>query len=322
MDIIHFPLHPEARPDKVVFVKGTIEDPNGDAIKNGKVQIKDELTGKVHEAIVDQETGEYIAAISIKDPAKKELAKETVILKIGDDEVEVEYGSKIEKVNGKEQVIAPGAEVITIKNKQFVLNKGDLVRKVNGEPAIVPKGHEVVEQNNKQIIIPKKIDLSAAKEHNFLITATGNNLAFNTESLVLKESEFEKPKTVSGQKIKIQKINKGEAIRLNEVNFTTNSNVLNTTSMAVLDKLVDFLNAMPTMKIAIHGHTDDKGDAMDNLKLSQRRAKEVMDYLIYNGIDAKRLNYNGFGSSEPKVTNKTEKDRAINRRVEFIILGM
>jgi outer membrane protein OmpA-like peptidoglycan-associated protein len=92
--------------------------------------------------------------------------------------------------------------------------------------------------------------------------------------------------------------------------------------MSIIDELKTYLQSKPTMKIAIYGHTDNVGNANDNIVLSQSRAKEVMEYLISQGIDAKRLAYEGFGANKPKASNATEEGRAINRRVEFIILEL
>ena len=56
-------------------------------------------------------------------------------------------------------------------------------------------------------------------------------------------------------------------------------------------------------------------------KLSQERAKSVVDYLIEEDVNQTRLSYAGYGSEKPLTTNSTEGGRAINRRVEFLILG-
>ena len=92
--------------------------------------------------------------------------------------------------------------------------------------------------------------------------------------------------------------------------------------MDILDELVVFLNLKNNMKIAIHGHTDNRGDAAENIALSKERAKSVMDFLISNGVDQSRLTYNGFGSLKPKSSNSTENGRLVNRRVEFVIKSL
>ena len=73
----------------------------------------------------------------------------------------------------------------------------------------------------------------------------------------------------------------------------------------------------PTYTIRIEGHTDDIGDAQENLALSQNRASEVKEYLIELGIEASRLSSVGYGESQPKFPNNNSTNRMKNRRTEF-----
>ena len=88
-----------------------------------------------------------------------------------------------------------------------------------------------------------------------------------------------------------------------------------------MDKLIQLLNDNPTLKIEIGGHTDTIGKAPDNLKLSQNRAKAVVDYLINKKIAAARLTSKGFGSTKPVASNKTEEGRSMNRRTEMKVVS-
>ena len=78
----------------------------------------------------------------------------------------------------------------------------------------------------------------------------------------------------------------------------------------------------PSVTIRINGYTDNVGNGADNLKLSEDRAKAVVNYLISQGINAKRLTSQGFGESQPVADNSTEEGRALNRRTEFIVTGL
>lgn len=89
-----------------------------------------------------------------------------------------------------------------------------------------------------------------------------------------------------------------------------------------LQNLLAILKSHPNMKIEVRGHTDGHGSIDYNQRLSENRAKAVVDYLISKGIDAKRLQFNGFGKSMPIDTNATEEGRAHNRRVEFKVLSL
>ena len=75
-------------------------------------------------------------------------------------------------------------------------------------------------------------------------------------------------------------------------------------------------------KVIITGHTDNKGTAAYNKKLSLRRANSVRDYLVSLGVDAKKLVVRGEGLSKPVADNKTEEGRAQNRRVEIEVVGL
>ena len=67
----------------------------------------------------------------------------------------------------------------------------------------------------------------------------------------------------------------------------------------------------------ICGHTDSKGSHQYNIDLSYRRANSVVEYAVSKGIPQKRFSIMAYGKTKPIAENKTEKGRAINRRVEF-----
>jgi OOP family OmpA-OmpF porin len=100
--------------------------------------------------------------------------------------------------------------------------------------------------------------------------------------------------------------------------FDFDKAVIKTDFYPVLDETKIIFDQYPTMKVAIEGHADSKGTDAYNQKLSERRAKAVMMYLINSvGIDASRLTAVGYGESRPAYPNDTEELRALNRRVEF-----
>lgn len=75
-------------------------------------------------------------------------------------------------------------------------------------------------------------------------------------------------------------------------------------SEEALDAMIVMLNDNPTISVEFGAHADRKGSEDYNLKLSERRAKSVVDYLVEGGIDPERLSYKGYGKSEPKVVSK------------------
>ena len=88
-------------------------------------------------------------------------------------------------------------------------------------------------------------------------------------------------------------------------------------SKLLFDNAIKVLNINSGLTVEIQGHTDDVGTADYNLKLSERRAQAVKDYLVARGINPSRLTVKGFGMSNPSVPNDSEKGRAYNRRVFF-----
>jgi len=115
-------------------------------------------------------------------------------------------------------------------------------------------------------------------------------------------------------------IQKGRIILLASVDFASGKSVIQARSFPLLDQVARVLREHPEIeRVRIEGHTDDRGKADANRKLSQARAEAVRAYLVKQGIEEARLEAQGFGPDRPIASNKTEKGRATNRRVEFVI---
>ena len=113
---------------------------------------------------------------------------------------------------------------------------------------------------------------------------------------------------------------KGNTYTLTRIYFNSSNADFIEKSTVELDELVEVLKEFPSIIIKIKGHTDNVGNYLANMALSKERAKNVYSYLIDKGIDPNRLSYDGYGSSMPFTDNFTEEDKAINRRVEFVIM--
>lgn len=87
-----------------------------------------------------------------------------------------------------------------------------------------------------------------------------------------------------------------------------------------LDKVARLLREKTAKNIALEGHTDNVGTAEYNLDLSRRRAESVRDAFLARGVPAERMATAGFGFDKPVAPNDTEIGRALNRRVEVIVL--
>jgi outer membrane protein OmpA-like peptidoglycan-associated protein len=112
-----------------------------------------------------------------------------------------------------------------------------------------------------------------------------------------------------------------QAIRLDHIQFETGSAKLTAESKYELDNIIELLTNNSTMRIEIDGHTDNTGNAAENLILSNNRAAAVKEYLVNKGIDGARLVATGFGQTKPIDSNDTDAGRKNNRRTEFKILS-
>jgi outer membrane protein OmpA-like peptidoglycan-associated protein len=118
---------------------------------------------------------------------------------------------------------------------------------------------------------------------------------------------------------KLQPIEVGTTVNLNDVLFEQGKTNLLTQSYPELDLVVSFLKTNPKVKIELAGHTDNRGIPSQNVKLSQARVDKVKSYLVSKGIEGKRISGKGYGGSKPIASNETEETRQLNRRVEFTI---
>lgn len=114
----------------------------------------------------------------------------------------------------------------------------------------------------------------------------------------------------------------GDVVILNDLFFEFDKSVILQQSYQTLKHLLALLSRYPKMRIEVQGHTDSQGTASYNQRLSERRAKAVVDYLVAKGVSPKRLEYCGYGDTQPIADNQTDEGRAQNRRVAFTVRSM
>ncbi len=119
----------------------------------------------------------------------------------------------------------------------------------------------------------------------------------------------------------LAKVERGQIVILQQVNFATAKDVILPSSRPVLEAVARILEASKEIRhLSIQGHTDSIGKPEANRNLSENRAKSVKAWLVKHGIAADRLESHGFGQTRPIAVNLTDRGRAANRRVEFHIL--
>lgn len=148
-------------------------------------------------------------------------------------------------------------------------------------------------------------------------------LYVNKENYLFESISFDNLNSDSAGQINIdfylKPVKAGASTVLNNIFFDTDQYELKEKSKTELNKLISFLERNPSVKIHIIGYTDDVGSKSYNDDLSLNRANEVYNFLIDNNIPSQRLTFKGLGSSNPIVPNDSEKNRQLNRRIEFSI---
>lgn len=209
-----------------------------------------------------------------------------------------------------------------IRPEPVLLVKG----KVLNSKTLAPIQTNIVIHNlstNEEVGIAQSNHLTGDYE---IILPSGGKYAFYAEKkdfYSVRESQLLQSLdtyTIFTQDLLLTPMKKGQQIQLNNIFFVRSKAVLLPASLPELNRLAEILHENPKLKIQIEGHTDNTGDAQENLQLSLERADKIKSYLTQKGISPKRLHAKGYGQTKPLNKNLTETEKKINRRVEFIIL--
>lgn len=121
-----------------------------------------------------------------------------------------------------------------------------------------------------------------------------------------------KIKVVSEEYVSISNLN---------IHFATGKHTINEEGLPALDEWFQQLKDNPKLTIEIAAHTDNVGDDLSNMRLSQRRANSAKEYLESKGIEKNRIVSKGYGEAKPKASNDTTEGKAENRRVEIRVIS-
>lgn len=210
-----------------------------------------------------------------------------------------------------------------LRPSQSLYVKGKVFDKKTGKS--LPCKIELINNSNGTVISNIQTDekgeyfitLPTNKDYTFTVNRKG--YLFYSEVFELKTKLAD---SVYKKDIALEPVEINNSIVLKHIQFESNAATLLPSSKIELEKLLQLLTDNPTIKVEISGHTDNTGKEPENLKLSNARAKAVVDFLIGKNIAASRLTYKGYGSSKPIADNKTEQGKALNRRTECKIIGL
>ena len=208
----------------------------------------------------------------------------------------------------------------TLQPENVMWLKGKITDNVSGEPVVAGITYTLVGKSKMEaqsssnaagqyaIILPERGD------YQLIISANGYLRMDTLINLQVLDDDMEAVRNFS-----LVPLQKGVIVQMRNILFKVNSDALEDTSFAELNRIAQFLLLNPGVSVEIRGHTNGVcGDAYC-LQLSTQRAKTVMDYLVQQGVPANRLTYAGYGKSLPIASNSTPEGRQANQRVEFMI---
>jgi outer membrane protein OmpA-like peptidoglycan-associated protein/Tol biopolymer transport system component len=214
-------------------------------------------------------------------------------------------------------------KAVEIPAAQITLLKGIITDAMTQKP--LEAEIELVDNLKNEVLATFKSNSKSGKYLVSLPSGKNYGIAVKAEGYLFHSENFDIPAIADYQEVykdvQLKNVAVGSKIVLRNIFFDTGKYSLRPESTNELERLIKLLNDVPTLKIEISGHTDNRGSTEMNQVLSQNRAKAVVEYLIANGINKDRLEFAGYGLTQPVATNDTDAGRQENRRTEFKILS-
>jgi outer membrane protein OmpA-like peptidoglycan-associated protein/tetratricopeptide (TPR) repeat protein len=218
-----------------------------------------------------------------------------------------------------EYVIEP---IVQIRTSLVVTIAGMVVDKASQQP--VQAKISIVDNNKGKVVAEfesnsetGRFTATVPEGANYGMTITATGYMFQSENLDIPYGS----KKEHNRFIELAPLDVNSTIALRNVFFEYGASQPMPSSRHELEQLYKMLASQPTVKIEISGHTDNRGSEEANMRLSNLRAKSVVDYLVKAGIDPERLSYIGYGLTKPVATNVTVEGRRMNRRTEIRIIS-
>lgn len=134
-----------------------------------------------------------------------------------------------------------------------------------------------------------------------------------------QKDAMNKLNALQSQMIQVTKDARGIILSMSDILFDVGKASLMNDLKTSLAKVAGILSVYQQFKVSIEGHTDNTGSEEFNMKLSEQRATNVMNFLVEQGIKADRLTAKGYGMTMPVADNSTKEGRQKNRRVDLVI---
>jgi outer membrane protein OmpA-like peptidoglycan-associated protein len=182
---------------------------------------------------------------------------------------------------------------------------------------------EIIEEHVFNSTSPKTIKLEEDTDYIILAEKEGfltKREGFTMYGRSVPQALLKKPvtDTTFTTEITLEQIFIGKTFRLENIYYDLDKYDIRPDAALELDKLVQILKDNPLIKIELGSHTDVRGSDVYNIRLSQRRAEAVINYLAIKGTSKERLTAKGYGETELIIANaKNEEEHQVNRRTEF-----
>jgi outer membrane protein OmpA-like peptidoglycan-associated protein len=211
------------------------------------------------------------------------------------------------------------AEVVTVTKESGVTQVVETEKQVEKEVEVVTTVETEVEK-----IVEKEVQVAAPVEDlkNVKDTIEENAHKSRFEELSLDYiPDIDRQVLINKVKAYLsEKLKQNLSVSFKTVFFDYNKSELSILTIHELYTLIEFLKENPNTKVEVVGNTDNVGSWSKNLTLSQQRAQQVYNFLVYNGISSDRMYYYGRSSAIPLAKYDTDENRAKNRRVEVILI--
>ncbi len=211
---------------------------------------------------------------------------------------------------------------VPIKVMRLTVVKGTVTEYGSGKP--LNATIEIVDNETQEVVQVVKTNATTGEYMVMLPSGKNYGMSVNAKGHMFHSENFDIPAAQGYQEIRkdiqLMPVNPGSKVVLRNVFFDFNSATLKPESYAELNRLAQILKQYPGIVVEISGHTDNIGSFQYNMKLSQKRAEAVVEYLIAQGVPPESLVAKGYGPTKPIAPNDTEEGRALNRRVEAKVL--
>lgn len=220
------------------------------------------------------------------------------------DIMRIRFKEEIEEDSNEVQVSEQVTEEVPLANDQVTLRVVDAKTK-----ELLPA--ELIIGNEKRIGANGIFEIDSL---------SGEEVEIKSKGYLPKMVMLDEQLNTGENVIELSSVAKGNVITLDHVLFHRGTANMVEGSEKELNLVVEVMNDNPDIKILLKGHTDNTGDPVKNVQLSEARVKTVKEYIIAQGISPYRVSGKGYGGNQPIYSNETEETRKLNRRVEFEVV--